>query len=274
MTTTRADRTIARIDAVITEAGRPEPVYVQCIGPGCNRSVFTWLDPACSPYCARRAAGRQHPRSTIKVNKVEVHNGIEWRSLPIAIAELADVRELEPSELAEHDQAVLDAWCSMYPSAAPHINALSIAEQRELAQQLRPVTPANGFDRARECILELHRLGQLGYLAASDEWIDFHGEPLIPPLQPIADRLAREGELPEFAEWFPAPTVEPQPRVDAYDVDVLREQIARVHGADVELLGDCPPRPPEPPPVRRPLVDPRGMIQAHTPWWKRVLRRG
>jgi hypothetical protein len=41
---------------------------------------------------------------------------------------------------------------------------------------------------------------------------------------------------------------------------------------DLEL-STCPPRPPESPPARLPLVDPRGMVQAQQPWWKRLLGR-
>lgn len=104
--------------------------------------------------------------------------------------------------------------------------------------------------RAPELVLELHRAGHLGYLAASDEWVDQFGGTLIPPLQEAAHALAVAGQLPVFAEWFPAPTYE-----------------------------TCPPRPPEPPFARQPggvfrLVDPRGMVQARPPWWRRLFRRG
>ncbi|MGZ3140820.1 hypothetical protein ACVDFE_02205 [Lentzea chajnantorensis] len=57
-------------------------------------------------------------------------------------------------------------------------------------------------------VLGLHRAGQLGYLAASDEWVNGHGDPLPRPLQATATALAQNGTLPEFAEWFPAPSTD------------------------------------------------------------------
>lgn len=136
---------LGRIDAVIGEAGRPEPQYAQCVGPGCERSVFAWLDPACGPYCARRAAGLQHPTD------------------------------------------------------------------RERAEQGTRALVAH----APGLVLGLYSVGQLGYLAASDEWVNGNGHPLIEPLQQAAHDLAVAGELPEFAEWFPAPAVDQSPRVGA-----------------------------------------------------------
>lgn len=125
--------------------------------------------------------------------------------------------ELQPSTLAAHDQAVLDTWCTDYPSSRPFINALSIESQRELAQQLRPVTLPGGLAAARTRLLDLHQAGHLGYIAPSDEWVDHHGEPLIPQLQHVADRLARDGELPEFFQFFDPKWSAPAPPEDNRD---------------------------------------------------------
>lgn len=232
---------LGRIDAVLAEAGRPAPTYAVCVGPGCDRDVFTWLDPACSPGCARRASGRQHPRPSIKVHKIEVHNGTAWQSLPFTNAELV-LADVEP-------------------------------------EQPNPVEERRAFFHAaaRDAVLFEHRGGRLGYIAPSDEWVDATGTPLLPSMQRAADELALEGLLPEFAEWFPAPSIDDRTLRPAEEsaVDAMREpvtdQIARVHGVDVELFGD---RPAAPPTVRRPLRDPRGMVQAHTPWWRGWFGRG
>ncbi|MFJ8966079.1 hypothetical protein ACIRG5_42485 [Lentzea sp. NPDC102401] len=204
------------------------------------------------------------------------------------------------------------------------------------------------FNRRARCderVLELNEARQLGYLAASDEWTDHRGEPLIPPLQEAATRLASAGMLPEFAEWFPAPTDdncdipapnhcgaigwwghtryqctlppdhqgmhendtqppgviwhgdhtppcaccpevlpdgtrnEPRP-ADEPQALVGAEQAAAARLLPLgmperaELLGECPPRPPEPPVTGRPLVELRGMVQARPPWWQRWFSRG
>ena len=176
--------------------------------------------------------GPIHPgeiRTVVSASSAQILVGDTWQDLPgVHSVELGPIDgpprhtnhgcnpqaviEIEPTALAEHDQAVLDAWTTDYPSTVPFINNLSITAQRELAQQLRPVTAPGGFARARDQILGLHDVGNLGYLAASDEWIDHHGEPLATPLQHVADRLARDGHLPEFAEWFPRPPEPPPAR--------------------------------------------------------------
>ncbi|RSD26372.1 hypothetical protein [Amycolatopsis eburnea] len=71
--------------------------------------------------------------------------------------------------------------------------------RQDLAAELR--TPYCAFK-----ILALAELDQLGYLAASDEWLDARtGAPLGnsgSPLQLTAHRLRRAGLLPEFDEFF------------------------------------------------------------------------
>lgn len=67
----------------------------------------------------------------------------------------------------------------------------------------------------------------------------------------------------------PHPADEPQDLVDT--------ALARGRALDAieqdQRLAACPPRPPEPPPIRLPLVDQHGMAHRQ-PWWRRWLRRG
>lgn len=51
-------------------------------------------------------------------------------------------------------------------------------------------------------VLLLHAKGELGYLAAQQEWVDDHGDPLEEADQAAADQMVRSGLLPEFEEWF------------------------------------------------------------------------
>lgn len=142
-----------------------------------------------------------------------------------------------------------------------------------------PLTDAERGNRALQAqapglVLDLYRAGQLGYLAASDEWVNGNGWPLIEPLQEAAAALAHDGQLPEFAEWFPAPADDHRAVQAVRDHETAKQQ--RQLGNPNPLLvvdtGEvCPPRPPEPPVGGRPLVDPRGMVQARTPWWRRWL---
>lgn len=52
-------------------------------------------------------------------------------------------------------------------------------------------------------VLWLEHKGELGYLAAQQEWVDDHGEPMEDAHQSMATRLAVCGWLPRFEEWFP-----------------------------------------------------------------------
>lgn len=49
-------------------------------------------------------------------------------------------------------------------------------------------------------VLALHAAERLGYLRASDEWVDVDLEPLPDELQDAAHGLVRAGLLPEFAD--------------------------------------------------------------------------
>jgi len=89
-------------------------------------------------------------------------------------------------------------------------------------------------------VLDLYRAGQLGYLAASDDWVNGKGAPLIEPLQQAAHDLAVAGQLPEFVEWFPAPAEDdrdlPVPDFSAFGTTVA-EAFAGMSGmaaADAE----------------------------------------
>lgn len=55
---------------------------------------------------------------------------------------------------------------------------------------------------AEQQVLEHYAAGQLGYLAAEDEWVDGAGDPLDDDLQDAATALAESGRLPRFAAWF------------------------------------------------------------------------
>lgn len=65
------------------------------------------------------------------------------------------------------------------------------------------LTPADVFNPTERYLLALNDRGELGYLAAQQEWVDDHGDPLQEAEQWAADELARGGFLPQFAEWFP-----------------------------------------------------------------------
>lgn len=69
---------------------------------------------------------------------------------------------------------------------------------------LSSITVADVFNRSELYVLALNERGELGYLAAQQEWVDDHGDPLQEAEQWAADGLARDGFLPQFAEWFPA----------------------------------------------------------------------
>ena len=66
-----------------------------------------------------------------------------------------------------------------------------------------PITRADVFSPTERYLLDLNDRGELGYLAAQQEWVDDHGDPLQEAEQWAADELARGGFLPQFAEWFP-----------------------------------------------------------------------
>lgn len=59
------------------------------------------------------------------------------------------------------------------------------------------------FNRTELEVLWLEYKGELGYLAAQQEWVDDHGEPLEDAHQSMATFLAIRGWLPRFEEWFP-----------------------------------------------------------------------
>lgn len=46
-------------------------------------------------------------------------------------------------------------------------------------------------------VVTLHKADRLGYLAPSDEWMN-GGEPLPEPLQHVADKLAKQGRIPDL----------------------------------------------------------------------------
>jgi hypothetical protein len=60
------------------------------------------------------------------------------------------------------------------------------------------------FTSSELYVLGLNDRGELGYLAAQQEWVDDTGDPLEEAHQWVADNLAAGGFLPQFAEWFPA----------------------------------------------------------------------
>lgn len=171
----------------------------------------------CSDPCV--AAWQQDYQLQYGEPMQHTNHGCNPEPVPLRVAD-----EREPSTLDDQDQAVLD----------------------ELGNQaLR--------QRAPQLVLDLHRAGHLGYIAASDEWIEQHGAPLIEPLQEAADTLARAGLLPEFAEWFPAPSDDnrdfaARPADEPQD---LVDDAGRYGGTVGSLIGaripECPPRPPEPP---------------------------
>ncbi|OZM74005.1 hypothetical protein CFN78_06880 [Amycolatopsis antarctica] len=53
-------------------------------------------------------------------------------------------------------------------------------------------------DSAALYVVALHVDGLLGYVAASDEWVDGTGTPLPEHIQQAAERLRSAGLLPEF----------------------------------------------------------------------------
>lgn len=66
-----------------------------------------------------------------------------------------------------------------------------------------PITLADVFTPTERYVLAINDRGELGYLAAQQEWVDDSGDPLQEAEQWAADELARGGFLPQFAEWFP-----------------------------------------------------------------------
>jgi len=65
------------------------------------------------------------------------------------------------------------------------------------------VTLSDVFTGTELYVLALNERGELGYLAAQQEWVDDHGDPLQEAEQWAADALAYDGFLPKFEEWFP-----------------------------------------------------------------------
>lgn len=66
------------------------------------------------------------------------------------------------------------------------------------------ITLSDVFTASELYVLTLNERGELGYLAAQQEWVDNQGEPLREAEQWAADQLAYDGFLPTFAEWFPS----------------------------------------------------------------------
>lgn len=66
------------------------------------------------------------------------------------------------------------------------------------------VTLSDVFTASELYVLTLNERDELGYLAAQQEWIDDHGDPLRQGEQWAATQLAYDGFLPKFAEWFPS----------------------------------------------------------------------